>query len=293
LKALVPQTNVAKVGVQQLDIGELNIGPASIGKLVLDSVRVGVSTGSVKMRDLRVTISLAMSLDWKVSVTIDLPGPWDPDFTWDGTISFGTQSITVPFGDVNLPGLGTLTLDVPNVTAHNLTAAFGAIRDLRLGPLLAEEIRANNLVAPPPGFQVTGIGLGRLGLDDVMVPSSTLSDVEIGHVHGEQLPLGVVRIPNFELPQASLGQISSQGVDVNAVSRPFEFVADAGVLEITLRLTPGARTRIGELHLNDVRSTTSIGSIELQDVTLPYDVLDLKLSQLGIETIEVPKIEVS
>jgi hypothetical protein len=289
MKALVPQTNVTRMGVQQLDIGELNIGPASIGKLVLDSVHLGVSTGSVKIRNLQVTISLAMSLDWKVTVSIPIAGT----FSWNGTISLGTHSITISFGDVTLPGFGTLSLDIPNVTANNLTAVFGAIRNLRLGQLLAEEIRANNLDAPPPGFQVTGIGLGRLAAGDVMVPSATLSDVEIRHVHGEQLPFGEMRIPNIELPQASLGQISSQGVDVNAVSRPLEFFADAGVLEITLRLTPGARTRIAELHLSDVRSATSIGAVELQNVTLPYDVLDLKLSQLGIETIEVPKIEVS
>src|SRR5881397_2971996 len=108
LKASVPQTRIAKVSVQQVDIGQLSAGPLSIGKLVLDTVHVGVSTGTVRLRNLRVTVSLRMTLDWKVVVVI----PWVGRFEWGSTIDFGTQSVTVPLGNVAVPGLQTLSLDL-------------------------------------------------------------------------------------------------------------------------------------------------------------------------------------
>lgn len=76
------------------------------------------------------------------------------------------------------------------------------------------------------------------------------------------------------------------------MSNPFLFTCDVGVLDVTLRVTPGARLQADQLRLSGVRSSAAVGSIELRDVVLPYEVLDLTLSQIGLEALELPKIEV-
>lgn len=289
MKVAVPQTRIAKVTVQQVDIGQLSAGPLSIQKLVLDTVHVGMSTGTARLRNLRVTVSLRMTLDWEVSIDIPFVG----HFGWSDTIDFGTQSATVPLGNVTVPGLQSLSLDLGTVSVSNVDAVIGAIHNLRLGGLIVEQVQANNVLLPTPGFQLTGLGLSSAELDGVSVPAASSTDSTVQHIHGQALPLGTVTIPGIALPQASVGDISSQAMDVNATSNPFAFVADAGILKVTLNLTPGARMQTDELRLTAVRAATSVGSVELQNVVLPYEVLDVTLSQLGIDTIEVPKIEVS
>lgn len=289
MRATIPETRVAKVSIQRAEIGQLSAGPLSVRKLVIDTVHVGVSTGAAQLRNLRVSVSLRMTLDWKVGVDI----PWVGSYGWSGTIDFGTQSATVPLGNVSVPGLQSLSLDLGTVSVNNVDAVIRTIQDLQLGGLVVEQVRANNLDVPTPEFQLTGLGLAKAVLDGVSVPAGSATDATVKHIHGQALPLGTVTIPGVSLPQTNVGDLSSQAVDVNATSNPFLFVADAGVLKVTLNLTPGARMQTDELRLTGVRAGTSVGSLELQDVVLPYDVLDVTLSQLGIETIDIPSIEVS
>jgi hypothetical protein len=230
-----------------------------------------------------------MKLLWEVSVDIPLVG----SFGWDGSIDFGTHSLPVRLGDVSVPGLQSLSIDLASVSANNVNAVIGAIRNLRLGPVVAEQIRANNAVAPTPDFSLTGFGLGSLEVDGVSVPGATATDTTIARLHGDAFPPGDVTISGLALPQASLGQIASQGLDTRATSNPLILSADAGVLKVSLSLTPSARMEADELRLSNVRASASVGAVVLRNVVLPYDVLDVKLSQLGIETIQVPRIEVA
>ena len=289
MKATIPQTQIARVSVQQVEIGELSAGPLAIGRLVLDDLNFGLSTGTVRLQNLRVAVTVRMTLEWWVGVHID----WIGDFGWSGTIDFGTQSATVPLGNVAVPGLQSLSVDVGSLSVNNVRAVIGAIRNLRLGALVAEQVQANNVEVPAAGFQLAGLALANAQISGVGVPRASASDSTVGHVHGGALPLSGLTIPNFALPSMSLGQLSSDALDVGATSNPYVFSADAGVVRVSLSVTPGAHMQADELRLTNVRATATVGQIELQNVLLPYDVLDVKLSQLGIETIDVPKIEVS
>jgi hypothetical protein len=50
---------------------------------------------------------------------------------------------------------------------------------------------------------------------------------------------------------------------------------------------------VGHLEITDAAASATVGSIALNNVTLPYDVLNLTLSQVGIKTIDVPAFNVS
>ena len=101
MRAAIGDLGVARATVGQLDVGELSVGPLSVGSLVLDTTHLDVSTGQASFHDLRITISLTMTIDWEVSVSIPLVGT----FGFDGTIDLGTQSVALGLGDVAVPGL--------------------------------------------------------------------------------------------------------------------------------------------------------------------------------------------
>ena len=288
MKASVPTASVAAVSVGSVDVRQVAVGPLEVGRLVLDAVHLDLSTGAATFRDLRVTVDLELQLDWRVTIKIPLAG----SYSWDGTVKMGSHSLTVRLGDVEVPGLQSADLDLPTTTVDRVRAVTAPLRDLRLGPLVAEQLRLRGLTVPVPDFTLTGLGVGRIGLTGLGVPAATAADVTVERLTGQALPLGQVTIPDLRVPAASAGRLTSGPVDASGTSNPVRFVADAGVLTLTLRAVPGARIRVRELVLDNLRTGLAIGAVELHDVELPYELLGLTLSDLGIDRIDVPTLEV-
>lgn len=288
MKATIPQTTIDTATVQQIEVGQLSAGPLAIGSLVLDGVQVDLSTGQATLTNPSVTVTLDLELDWRVSIHI----PFDGRHGWSGSIDLGTQSITVGFEDVTVPGLQNLHLDLGQLDVSGVSAVIGEIKNLQLGALVAEQISASGATAPSAGFTFAGLTLGSAAVADVGVPAVTVEETKIAHLHG-QAPLTSVTIPGLSLPGATVADIKSDALGTSATSDSFEFTADAGLLEVTLKVTPAVRMQADELHLYGVQASTAIGSVTLSNLVLPYDVFDITLSQLGIDTLTIPKIGVS
>jgi len=292
MKATIPDARIAKSNVQQVQIGEVKIGPIAIEKLVIRNVRVRTSTGVAQMRNVRTALTLQFALDWKVGVSIDTP-LGDVDFSRNGTIDLGALSLALSFGHIDLPGFANLSFDIPSLPVNNVSAVVGAIKNLNLGAVMAEQIRARDATAPRDGFQLTGLGLASVRADGLKIPAADAGQVTIGRVKGGALPLTNLTIPNLALPQATIPSLSSRNLDAttNPVTKGLH--ADAGLLEVTLRVTTTARLQVEELRVDNIKAAATVGAIELSNVVLPYEVLNLTLSQIGIESIEVPQLEVS
>ncbi|MGY1690652.1 hypothetical protein [Geodermatophilus sp. SYSU D01105] len=288
MKASVPAASVATLSVGSVDVREVAVGPLEVGRLVLDAVHVDLSSGTAVFRDLRVTVDLDLQLDWRVTIRIPLAG----SYGWGGTVKMGSHSLTVGLGDVEVPGLRSADLVLPTTTVEGVRAVVGPLRDLRLGPLVAEQLRLRGVTVPVPDFTLTGLGVGRIGLTGLGIPGAAAADATVERLHGQALPLGQLTIPDLRVPEASAGRVTTGPVDAFGTANPVRFVADAGVLTLTLRAVPGARIRVRELVLDDLRTGLAVGALELHDVVLPYEVLGLTLSDLGIDRIDVPTIEV-
>jgi hypothetical protein len=289
LKATVPQTSIQRAGVQTINVGQIGIGPIQIGQLLINNLHFGMSAGLVEMRNFRVTITLAMSIDWRVSVHI----PFDGDVGSGGTINLGAPSITVPLGNVAVPGLQNFSFDLASMSVSNVAATANPITNLQLGSAIAEQIQARNVVAPAQDFTIAGLALGAITGSGVGVPAVSTEQVTIGRVHGEALPLGQIAMTNLQLPSASAGDIQSGAIDVSATTAAYVFTADAGLLRVTVRLTPTARGRMDQLRISGVHSSASIGRIEMNNVVAPYEMLNVTLGQIGINTIDIPTFGVS
>jgi hypothetical protein len=68
---------------------------------------------------------------------------------------------------------------------------------------------------------------------------------------------------------------------------------DLGCLDLTLRVNPTAEAHIDQLVISNVTASTSIGKIELHNVVAPYELLNLTLGQVGIETVSVSTVAIA
>lgn len=184
MQASVPELAAARLSVQQVDIGQLNAGPISVGRLVLDDMRVDVSTGTAAFVGLQVTVDLDMSLEWAVRVKVPVVGGW----TCDGTIELGGHSCSVTLGDVTLPGLQAFTLDLAGLSVDGISATVAPLHALRLGPLVADGLAVSDVLAPVAGFTLSGMGLGRLAVDGAGVPAVSASAATLTRLSGQGLP---------------------------------------------------------------------------------------------------------
>jgi len=294
MKISIPEATVGTVGAQQVSIGQVKLGAVHIGQLSLNDLKVQASTGVAQLRNVRVVLTLVFALDWTVGVIIDAGPLGKVDFSQSGTLDLGKLELGIGFGNVTLPGLADLALEIPKLPTADLSAVIGSLKGLNLGPVLAERIKAQGLVAPAQGFQLNGLGLGAASAQDVAITDAAMDDITIGRVSGGTLPLAGFTIPNLAFPPVKIPRVSCRNVsaDSNAVVTEMPEV-DVGLLKATLTTTTTAHFEIDELRLDGIKAAASIGEIALKNVELPYEILDLTLSQIGIERIGVPAVKVN
>jgi len=295
MKIAVPEVAISQGRVQEVSVGEIKIGSVKIDQLVMSDIHVQTSTGIAQMRNLRIRLKLQFGLDWRVGVKISMPdGIPDVDFSESGTLDLGALTLGIGFGNITLPGFANLAFDIPSLPVNDVSAVIGSIKNLNLGVILAEQIRAQNALTPTAGFQINGLGVGGVSVQGVSFPNAAVADATIGRITGGALPIANLAIPSLALPQATIPKLSSQNVD--ATSNPVVAklpTVDIGLLVATLKATTTAAFHLDELRIDNVKASASIGEIAFKNIILPYEVLNLRLSQIGIETIEVPQLEVN
>ena len=146
---------------------------------------------------------------------------------------------------------------------------------------------------PAAGFQLSGLGLTKMRAEGLSVPTAKMAEATVGRLSGGSVPIAALTVPNVSFPGAAIGDIRSRNVDVNAIGPTHRITAGGGLLSITLVVRPEARTRIDEMVLTNINASTNIGSIEVRDVVFPFEVLNLRLADLGINTIQIPAFEVA
>jgi hypothetical protein len=288
MQTTIAEADVQRFGVGSVSVGSVGIGPIQIGQLVLTNLELNTAAAGAELRNFRVTISHHMTLDWHLH--IEIPGHVIDD---GGTEDLGTPTFACNFGNLHVPGLEYIKLDIASLSADNIAATANALSNLQLGAAVAEQIQARNLKLPAQGFTIAGLGIGGLRLGGFGVPAATLDTVTIGRVHGDAFPTSDMTLNNVALPSASVADIVSQSID--GVATPFgkAYHLDLGCLDLLLKIKPRAEAQIDQLTINGLTASTSIGKIELHNVVAPYELLNLTLSQIGIDTVQVPSVAIA
>ena len=284
----ISEADIQRGSVNTVNVGSVGIGPITIGQLVLTDFELNTAADGAFLRNFVVTVTYTMSLDWHLH--IELPGNTIDDA---GTEDLDSPQFIMGFGDIRIPGIENLKIDIASLAVDNPAATINPASNLQLGAAVAEHIQAKNLKLPTAGFTIAGMGIGGLNLGGFGVPAATLDSVTIARVHGDATPLGQMALNNLALPSVSIPDIVGQGVDSVATPKPKAFHLDLGCLDLTLKVNPTAEAHIDQMVLRNVKANLSIGKIELHNIVAPYELLNLTLSQVGIDTISVPTVAIA
>src|SRR5437868_5520879 len=179
----VAQADIQRASVNTISVGQVGIGPVTIGQLVVTDFELNTAADGAFLRNFVVTVTYAMKLDWHLH--IDLPGNVIDD---SGTEDLDSPTFIVGFGDIRVPGLQNLKIDIASLIVDNPAATVSPVTNIQLGAAVAEQIQAKNLKLPTAGFSLTGLGLGSLNLGGFGAPAATIDAATIARVHGDTTP---------------------------------------------------------------------------------------------------------
>jgi hypothetical protein len=284
----ISQADIQRSGVNSVSVGSVGIGPITIGQLVLTDFLLNTAGDGAFLRNLVVTVTYKMSLDWHLH--IDLPGKVIDE---TGTEDLDSPTFVCGFGDIQIPGVENIKVAIDSLALDNPAATINPAANLTLGAAVAEQIQAKQLKLPTAGFSIAGLGIGGLNVGGFGVPAATLDSVTIGKVSGDATPFGQMALNNLALPSVAIPDIVGQGVDSVVTPKPKAFHIDLGCFEMTLKVNPTAEAHIEQLVISNVKANMSIGKIELNNIVAPYELLNLTLAQVGIDTISVPSVAIA
>ena len=172
------------------------------------------------------------------------------------------------------------------------------LTNLQLNNAVAEQIAARDVVLPSAGFTIAGLTLDSLDGDNVSVPAAGVRQATVGRVRGDPLKVGELSVNSVTLGSATIPTVRSTSpfdVPANLQSRrlPDDDGFDLGILKFTLIVTPSAIAHIPHLEISNSNASATTGRVVVRNVTLPFDVLNLTLSQIGINTIGIPSFTAS
>lgn len=288
--AKVPQLDAKQADLQSIAVGQVAIGPISVGELVLSDADFSMSAAQGVLQNLSVKLTLAISVEWHVHV--GLPDGI-PDIDIGDTYDLGSFSFSMPVGDVVIPGLSNLHFHIPSLTAQNVSVEANPL-GLQLGPATAEQIHATDIALPSAGFTIAGLTLTSLAGSAIGIPAATIGQATVGHLHGEPLKIPAFTLKGLNLPAAQIPVVSSSApLDIPANLQGPSPGFDAGLLRIAIHIRPSVLSHIDHLEITGANAKATTGQIVLRNVTLPYDVLNLTLSQIGVDTVTIPAFTVA
>ena len=287
----IPEADIQRADLTAISVGQVAIGPISVGALVLSNADFSMSAAQGVLQNMSVTVTLGISVEWHVHV--GLPDGI-PDIDIGDTYNLGSFSFSMPVGDITIPGLNNIHLHIPTLTAQNMSVSANPLTNLHLAHASAEQIRAQNVTLPAAGFTIAGLTLNSIHASAISVPAANVDQATIGHVHGDPVMIPSFTLSNLNLPAAQIPTISSTApLNIPANLQGPSPGFDAGILRVVLHITSSVLSHIDHLEITGANANATVGQIVLNNVVLPYDVLNLTLSQVGINTIGIPALSVT
>ena len=292
MKLTVPQVSVQRAGLASISIGHVGIGPINVGQLVLENADINMSAAHAVLSNVRVTVTLRITVAWHVHV--GLPWPFD-DIDIGDSYDLGSPSFSLGVGNITIPSLDDVRITIPSLTAAGTAVSnVQPITNLQVPGASAERIDVRNVALPSQGFTLSGLTFDSVEGETVGVPEATVGSVSIGRVHGSPLTVPSLTLGGLRLPTVSIPDITSRApLDIPANLQARTFLMEAGLLRLTLTIRPSALSHVERLRITNASANASVGRVVLQNVVLPYDVLNLTLSQVGINVIGIPAFTVS
>jgi hypothetical protein len=292
MKLEVPTLTAQQAKIQTIDIGQVVIGPITVGELVLNNANFTISSANGVLTGTSIEISIQISVEW--AIHIGLPWPFsdiDIGDTYNlGSIGFGP----IPLGNIVIPGLNNIQLNIPSLIAQQISIAPNNPVTLHMVAVLADNIKATDSVLPSQGFSLSGMSLASIDGSGLAIPAAKVSEVAISHLQGNPVQIPTFTLGNMNMAVVHIPNISSSlPLDIPAILPTQSLGFNAGILLLCIHLTPSVEMHIAHLEINNANASATVGSVTLKNVNIPYDLMNLKLADIGIKTLKIPSFHVA
>lgn len=287
LTALSRKVNIAKIdadsgAVGAIDIGKVELGDTTVDKLTLQNTSATLSSGRALMSNVRVNLELQFTLDWWIDIGI---------YDRSGSENMGSLNFNVNVGDIRVPSLEEIDLNIPTVTVNDLQASMSPITNLPLDGATFKNAVVQDTAAPSAGFSLSGMSVGDFSLSSAQLPATTSRQATIQQF----APEGEVVLPNAQLgpiqmPSTSINNVSSNNIMIDAVANRRGLSGNFGVFGVTIWVRPIAHTNIGSMVLQDAALSAVVNSADIQNARLNVQVRDVKMTDLDLQNIKVTDI---
>jgi len=289
LNAVARQINIAQIAAQMgtvghVTVGQVAVGNVSIGTLTLSNTSATLESAQAVLQNVAMNLELQFTLTWSYNVL------W---WSGSGTDNLGSLWFQMNLGNVQVPSLANIELNIPKISAQNLTVQVPPVSNLDLGAASFSALALTNTTAPSAGFSLNGLTLGALSLTQLGVPAASSQQATIGDFK----PAQPVVVPAANLGQVAIGatsipDISSGGFNLDAQTSSRGINANFGIFSIGIAVTPIAHMNVGAMHLSNVNLSASVGGATINDVHIPLELHNvllntLKLSNVSIDTVKL------
>jgi hypothetical protein len=268
-----------------IKIGKIVLGGLTIGQLSLQGTAVDIKSGSAYLTSVQILITLDFTFDWWYNIGF---------FSGSGSDNLGSLGpIPLDLGDVSIPALSNIPLNIPNIVFSNITAAVAPFTSVDLGGANFTGLTATTIVVPKSGFTLTGLGLGNVSVSSVTVPEATVAQVSVTDFQPKaSIVLPSATLGPLNLPSGSASDIQTTAAinipDATATSRGLSI--NLGVFGGTIWVTPVAQVSIGSLVLHGVTLSASVAQAVLANIGVTVDVQGIDLSTVDISQVDVSNI---
>lgn len=272
--------------IGKLGVGQVVLGDTTIKKVVLQNTSASVQGGKALLQNVRINLELQFRLDWRVGVRV-----LGHNFSWNGSENLGSLWFPLPVGDVQIPSLQNINVQIPTMTASGIKATLPPISGLALGAASFKKLEAVNTDLPADGFDVNGLGFGTLQLSDVQVPKTLTESAKLAELRLQgDVVLPGAEVANLQLPAAAAGNIASQPFSFDAVPARRAISADFGILDVTLSVQPIAHTSVDAMLIQDVKLAAAVGKLKIEEIRVPVTILGVTLQQIALEGVKIAKV---
>jgi hypothetical protein len=272
--------------IGRVGVGQVVLGDTTIKNVVLENTTASIQGGKALLKNVRLLLELQFRFDWRVGVTI-----LGHDFSRHGSDDLGSLSFPLAVGDIQVPALQNIDLQIPSLVASGLTATVTPITNLALGKADLKKLEADGTDLPADGFTLSGLGFGNLQLSDLQVPKTSTDKASLDELRLEaDVVLPGAEVTNLKIPAAAAGDITSQAFNFDAVPGARSLSADFGVLSVKLTVQPIAHTMIDAMVIQDVKLAAAIGKLKIEEVRVPMKILGITLQQITLEGVKIANV---
>jgi len=279
----VDQVNIKEGNIQDIDIDKINLGSATVGHIELEKVDANLKSSKAFLRNVRSIVELDFYLDWKIDLG------WIGE--WSGSEHLGDIDIPMALGDINIPDLSDIQLNIPSVDVPGVAAEMAPITSLNLGETALKNMQIMNTQLPSPGFSLSGMGVGSMTTTGINVPSTETAKATIQTVTPkENIILPSAALKNLSIPATKVSDIKSKAFETSATASSHSISADLGILDVTLRVVPTVHLDVDSMTLQDVDLAMTAEKLDLKNISIPVSLQGITVSSIGLEKVNIDKV---